>query len=137
MTPVATFVRRAGVALGTLALIALPTADAAAAATNPPGVYILNEQGENGPSCPVGWFCFYHAAQHKWFSFAVLPGTDVPDVGALKFSGGGSIASADSNTNNTLLRYCGYPQPNYGGAEVPIAPFSGGTWNGLKSFRVC
>ncbi|QDY77149.1 hypothetical protein [Streptomyces qinzhouensis] len=137
MTRAATLVRRAGVALGSLALITLPTAEAAAVTANPPGVYVLNDAAEWGPSCGYGWFCVFNGGNKNLSSFAVLPGTDVPDINALKLPSGRSFDTVGAYTNNGAVRYCGYSERNYGGTEVILNPVTNGDHLALKSFRGC
>ncbi|MEW1547423.1 hypothetical protein [Streptomyces tsukubensis] len=137
MTRAATFVRRAGVALGSLALAALPVTEAAAATANPPGVYVLNDGAEWGPACGYGWFCVFNGTNKNLSSFALLPGTDVPDINALKLPSGRSFDTVRAATNNGLLRYCGYSERNYGGTEVRLNPLTNADHLALKSFRGC
>ncbi|MFE0424062.1 peptidase inhibitor family I36 protein [Streptomyces sp. NPDC058953] len=123
------------------ALLTVPAAPASAAANNPFGVRILNEAGENGPACPTGWFCVFHAKNYKWWSYAVLPGTDVADIKNLKFSGGSSIDGAWAVVNNTSQKYCVHKSANYGSSESWYQVSAEGRYDntgfGVRSFRPC
>ncbi|MEU3602479.1 peptidase inhibitor family I36 protein [Streptomyces sp. NPDC006798] len=133
--PVAAF---AALGLAVAALLVAPAAPASAAAANPPGVHILNQAGEYGPECPTGWFCLFNGLRYTWWSFAALPGTDIPDLSSLKFSNGASIDGSWSYSNRTLLTYCVYSEPDYRGNSFAAVP--GFTWDAgwaIKSAKPC
>lgn len=114
-------------ALGAMVLAtgAADSAPKVASGSNAPGVHVLNEdKGENGPTCPQGWVCVFNGVDYKWGSFAVLPGTEAPDIDRLRFARNVSLKGEVSAwINNSPVRYCWYERTGFAGTEHRMEPF--------------
>ncbi|MFJ4675883.1 hypothetical protein [Kitasatospora sp. NPDC088783] len=117
---------------------------APAAASNPPGVHVLNGDSRTARQvdCPAGWVCLYDGVHFDHAAVALLPGTELPDTESLRlpdgfrFTGAGGVSAW---VDNSPVAYCWYPGKDYQGTATAMAPTTrGNAFNdALKSLRPC